>query len=258
MDVLEAGHDSTEADDGGALPAPRNRVGPSTDPGGGVLRIYARDGDSRIKLIADGAPVPDAERLVDVAFFETPEDAAAVAGWCADLLARSRMAAGDDGWHAYRVVDLPALLRVARNHFWALPPAPDPSPQGEGRMSECAAPSAAPEISSAPAVETMPRAWSGRRLARACFLAGQGWTAKQIALDPLVRSTPGNVIRQLNRRGVYLSEAQQGQYCGRLPLTTTVIIDRAAGAVHLTRDAFIQSFLIQSAARGTGMVAVSA
>ena len=90
--------------------------------------------------------------------------------------------------------------------------------------------------------------WTAERIARLGFLAGQGRTAKQIARDPLIRSTPNNVFRQSSRFGIYLSEAPQGELRLRLPLATRAAFDQAASVAQLRTDAFLRRMLIGLAA----------
>jgi hypothetical protein len=203
-------------------------------------------------------PVPDAERLVDIAFFRTSEDASAVAAWCANLLATSRMTADSDGWHSFPVNNLPALLNAARAHLnVTFTPLDDIEPFSRG----CRAVDdmSMPGVGAWRLEETKRRAWTRERVARLAFLAGQGWTAKQIAADPLVSATPNNVQRQANRFGILLSDGPQGQVALQLPIATTAVIDRAAASVNQTRGAFLRQWLIRCASDPAryGMVVIS-
>ena len=68
------------------------------------------------------------------------------------------------------------------------------------------------------------------------FLAGLGWTAKKIADDPLIRSTPNNVYRQAARFGIALSDGPQGHVSVRLPVANMAVVDRAAAALEITHN----------------------
>ena len=97
-------------------------------------------------------------------------------------------------------------------------------------------------------VKSRPRqAWTYERAARLGFLIGLGWTAKRIAADPLIRSTPNNVYRQANRLGLAMSDAPQGHVAIRLPLATSGAYDRAAARAGITREALVRRVVIIAA-----------
>ena len=219
---------------------------------GGRLKIFARDGGSRFRIIADDTQVRDAE-LVEVAFFDHQEEATAIASACADILGRSAVMAADQyGWHALPPgarleAVLPTLLATARTDVRARP---EPAPAEDVEIEPAAALAPLPP-------QVMRQGWTLRRVAWFGFLVGLGWTAKRIAADELIRSTPENVWRQAHRFGLSLAAAPQGQVCVDLPLATLVAIDKAAAAAHLQRDVFVKRLLIRAAKDGYGMVAVT-
>ena len=66
-----------------------------------------RDDDTRIKLVADGAPVPDG-RLFDIAFFASADEGIAAAAACAHYL--EKMPADEKGWHPFPREEVLRLL----------------------------------------------------------------------------------------------------------------------------------------------------
>ncbi len=116
-------------------------------------------------------------------------------------------------------------------------------------------PSISPDAFRAPAafavVKSRPRqAWTHERAARLGFLIGLGWTAKRIAADPLIGSTPNNVYRQAHRLGLAMSDAPQGHVAIRLPLATSGAYDRAAARAGITREALVRRVVILAADHG--------
>ena len=213
----------------------------------GELRVYARDDDTRIKIVIDGSAIADG-RLFDVAFFADGDQATLAATACVHFLEKTP--ADEAGWHPFPARHVPQLLAAARNTAWAGVPVP-------AKIEQLAPTVVAPT----PVVlANQRRPWTREREAWAVFLAGKGFTAKQIADDPLVNSTEAAVYKRLVRLGIWLSDAPQGQVSFQLPVRATVVIDKAAGAVNLTRSAFLRRYVLQGVAQPArfGLVAVSA
>lgn len=84
-------------------------------------------------------------------------------------------------------------------------------------------------------------AWSPVRLARLGFLIGRGCTSTEVALDPLIASTPANV--RARARGFGLAFRNRG---ARLPAP---IVERYAAAAALrgiSRDELLHRILLQA------------
>ena len=203
-------------------------LGPDGTPPG-ALRILSRRNEAEI-LIANGdRAVGSGEKLGLIEFFPSTAIAEAVAVKCAEYLQTSGTLL-PDGWHDFALEHTKKLVRVAKNHLCTgFTEDEDPDPR-------------------TPRTSRERQSWTARRNARLAFLVGLGWTAKMIASDPLVRSTPGMVYRQAHKLEVYLSDTPQGQVHLQLPATDLAIFDRAARSARLTRDAFLRSFLIRAAA----------
>lgn len=210
---------------------------------GGELRVFARDADTRIRFISDGLPVT-VGRLCEIAFFDTPDEAARIAAACADILERIEGSQADaDGWHelpagAKLPKLLPNLLAAARNKDWT----DGQVPYGLDKFAIADDP---PTPVAATAMRR--KQWTIRRAAWLGFLVGLGWTAKRIADDELIHTTPGNVYRQAMRMGLSLSATSSGHVSIDLPASTLAVIDRAASTAHMQRDAFIKRLLIRAA-----------
>ena len=214
----------------------------------GALRILARAKDTEI-LILHGeerdADLAAGERLAWIDWFPSLAIAEAVAHFCRDLLIAAQMPPGREGWHRFDAVHVKTLVGQARNHLNVTyhPPAPVLATREEPWDREIG--QIASRRSRNPC---QPRVWTGERIARLGFLAGQGWSAKKIALDPLICSTANNVYRQAHRFGIALSDGPQGQICVRLPTGPLAVYDSGARRAQQSRDMFIRRFLIAKAA----------
>lgn len=188
----------------------------------GALRILSRHAGTEVLIVhGDERAVELGEEIAYEEVFPSIAVAESVSHFCSAMLLICRPP-DPEGWHGFPVDGLPTLVRQARNQLNVTY-----FPEATARERQ---------------------AWTAQRNARLAFLAGQGWTAKMIAADPLVRSTPGMVYRQAHKLEVYLSDAPQGQIQLRLPVGELAIFDRAARAARLTRDGFLRSFLIRAAA----------
>lgn len=87
------------------------------------------------------------------------------------------------------------------------------------------------------------RPWTRSRIARLGFLVGQGLDPEQVAGDPGVATTPGNVRRQANRFGLAL----RGAATRRLPDAVGERLDAAAARRGLSRERLIRSLVLAAA-----------
>ncbi|WP_246725462.1 hypothetical protein [Beijerinckia sp. L45] len=187
------------------------------------MRILARRDDSEV-LIVHGddraADVEAGERLAWVEWLPSIDVAEAMSRHCSGKLLEARFHPDTEGWHKFSVEHLPTLIRLAKNNLNVtfFPPPIKTPPQHQ--------------------------AWTKERVARLGFLAGQGWTAKAIAEDPLIVSTEGAVYRAAHRFGISLAEVPPGQVPIRLPAGVAAYFQRAAAREQCTRDALIRRLLI--------------
>ena len=185
----------------------------------GTLRILSRDGGRQVMILnGQDRAIGFGERLAHVSWY--PSDAVAIelAQRCAQFLRDACFVPDAEGWHDYDEAHLKALIAVAHNHL---------------------------NVADRPAQPAAERQrWTGERIARLGFLAGLGWTAKKIADDPLIRSTPNNVYRQAHRFGIALSDGPQGQVRVRLPMANMAVVDRAAVAAGITCDAYVRRWMV--------------
>ncbi len=84
------------------------------------------------------------------------------------------------------------------------------------------------------------RPWTRDRVARLGFLVGLGLDSEEVARDPAVATSPGNVRRQANRFGLALRDAA-GR---RLPPEIGQRLDEAAARRGLSRERLIRSLVI--------------
>lgn len=88
--------------------------------------------------------------------------------------------------------------------------------------------------------------WTGERIARLGFLIGLGWDAKRIAADPIIASTPNNVVRQAQRFCLSLRAAAAATAL-HLPKNAIEYFEAAAIRRGLPREAMIRQLLIEIA-----------
>ena len=84
------------------------------------------------------------------------------------------------------------------------------------------------------------RPWTRDRVARLGFLVGRGLDTEEVARDPAVATSPGNVRRQANRFGLALRDSA-GR---RLPPEIGLRLDHAAARRGLSRERLIRSLVI--------------
>ena len=189
----------------------------------GALRILSRQEGSQVLILAgQDREVGVGERLAHISWYPSEAIAVELAKRCSQFLIDARFRPDGDGWHDYGEAHLQTLVDVARNHL-----------NVADRQSRLAGDR---------------QRWTGERIARLGFLAGLGWTAKKIADDPLIRSTPNNVYRQAARFGIALSDGPQGHVSVRLPVANMAVVDRAAAAAGLMRDAYLRRWMIAATA----------
>lgn len=213
----------------------------------GELRIYARFDDRQIRIISNGIPVPEAQRIAHRAAFADIHEAARAARVCVEILAsKPSLAADIDGWH-----DVPAdtaietylgnLVQAARSALGSTEPTPA-------------------EIAAAPVTAPAParRPWPAWKIALLGSLHGQCWTAKQIAAHPMIATTERAVYNEAARCGLAFSAAPRGEISVTLPQSHLAVFDRAAAAAGQTRIAFLRAWLMRAAADPArfGLVAV--
>ena len=195
-------------------------LGPGRAPPS-ALRILARRGDSQVLIVhGEDRAVGADERLAWIDWFPTAAVAQSFSHFCSDRLISCQLPPDKDGWHAFAVEHLSNLIANARTHL---------------------------NVTYHPSVEATPRqAWTPERDARLCFLGGQGFTAKAIAEDALVRSTEGAVFKRAQRLGIALSAVSSGQITiRRLPAHVLDAIRRGAERERLTREAYASKRLIE-------------
>ena len=185
-----------------------------------ALRILARCGDSQVMILhGEDRPIGEGERLAWIDWFPTAAVSESMSRFCSDRLISCQMRPDRDGWHTFPVEHLSKLIANARTHL---------------------------NVTFHPAIEPAPRqAWTSERDARLCFLGGQGFTAKAIAEDPLVRSTEAAVFKRAQRLGIALSAVLPGQITiRRLPAQVIAAIARGAEQAQLVREAYVSRVLI--------------
>ena len=230
------------------------------DTAPGALRIYARDNDTSIRLIADGTPVADADRLVDVSFFDTIADAIAHEAASATILnSKPCLAADPGGWH--RLPDgacistfVSNLLAAARNRVWAVDHPSEDQNQPALQIGSPAPPASSP--CRKPKRQGTPRTWSRQKDYALIEGIVSGLSAKEVAADPRIMTDTGAVYTRASRLGYSFREAPQIAF--RLPLSSLVVIDQAAAAKHKTRSAFMREWTMKAAANPAryGLLAV--
>ncbi|MDR3488766.1 MAG: hypothetical protein P4M05_28165 [Bradyrhizobium sp.] len=192
----------------------------------GALRILSRhDGAEILILHGEDRTPAQGERIAFVEMFATIEIAKSVSHFCsARLMGIPQFAPDAEGWHPFPERSLKTLVADAKNHrnVTFFPPEPKPPP--------------------------LHQAWTKERAARLGFLAGQGWTAKAIADDPLIHSTADAVYRAAHRFGISLADVPPGQISLRLPASVIAHFQSAAAREHVTRDHLIRRVLIGIAA----------
>ena len=195
----------------------------TADPTGGALRVLSRrDGREILILAGTDRAIGADERLAHVSWYPSPAIAVDIAACCARYLREAHFFATPDGWHPFIESQIKTLVTAARNALNV--------PEGAARPP------------------AMRNRWTYERVARLGFLAGLGWTAQKIADDPLIKTTANNVYRQAHRFGIALSDGPQGQICIRLPLPNMAVVDRAAQAARITRDAYVRRYMIAATA----------
>ena len=190
----------------------------------GALRVLSRRDDTEILILhGDGREAEVGERLACVEWFDTIEIARAVSHFCsARLMSIPSFHPNAEGWHPFPAASLRTLVADAKNNLNVTFFAPVASPKPVAQH----------------------QAWTKKRIARLAFLAGQGFTAKSIAEDPLIRSTPHAVYRAAYRHEISLAEIPPGQIPLRLPASAIAYFERAAMRDQVTRDALIRRILI--------------
>ncbi len=184
---------------------------------GSVFRILSRANGAQVLILSGHCRAIGAgERLAHISWYPSKAVVVELSQRCSQFLLDAAFKPNAEGWYDFAEAHLKALITVAGNSVIDRP----------GR----------------PIVER--QRWTGERIARLGFLAGQGWTAKKIADDPLIRSTPNNVYRQAARFGIALSDGPQGQVRVRLPVANMAVVDRAAAMAGITRDAFVRRWMI--------------
>lgn len=189
----------------------------------GAVRIFSRDGGQSIRIEADSERERGAnERLAALWWFASEAVARDVAMQAHDLLLAARFKAVD-GWVSFPADKIRTVVRTAMTHL---------NVETVTRMPE------------APAPRTT---WTHRRCAWLGYLIGQGWAAKRIAEDPLIRSTPNNVYRQAHRMDLTFTGPPAAAALLRLPVATSAFYERLAARHGLTRDAMIRRIVIAAA-----------
>ena len=214
------------------------------------LQIYARDEDTKIRFISDRAPVLDG-RLFDIAFFESEEEAAAIALACASLLgSKPDMSADDSGWHRLPTGApvgrfLPNLLQAARNTVWT---GAMPSVEGDPPSDDDEASHEPPELHrTTTRNRRASRTWPREKDYVLVEMIVTGHSAKAIAADPrMIGTSVDAVYKRASRLGYSFIEAQQVGFS--LPLAHLQVFDRAAAAVGMTRNAFMRVWAMKAAA----------
>ncbi len=84
------------------------------------------------------------------------------------------------------------------------------------------------------------RPWTRDRVARLGFLVGQGLDTGQVARDPAVATSIGNVRRQANRFGLAIRDAADR----RLPPEIGERLDAAAARRGLSRERLIRALVL--------------
>ena len=224
---------------------------PAPKPPRPTLRIYARDNDTRVRFIADGTPVPDAERLVDAAFFDTAEEANAHAAACAATLNSKPIISADlKGWHplppgADINTFVSNLLRIARQKVQgANEPfrVPVPAEPVDAHLERARLPAPAGAGVRTRSSRTWPREKDYALVE--CIM--RGMSAKATAADPRIDMTEAAVYKRASRIGYSFAEASQIAF--GLPLSNLIVIDRAAAAAHKTRAAFVREWMMRATA----------
>ena len=88
-------------------------------------------------------------------------------------------------------------------------------------------------------------AWTRERIARLGFLVGLGWDADRIADDPIMRTIPANVRRQIFNFRLSMRAARA--LTTHIPAEVGYGFDAAADKRGLTREQLIQLLLAQIA-----------
>lgn len=94
-----------------------------------------------------------------------------------------------------------------------------------------------------PPMPSTQRPWTRDRVARLGFLVGRGLDTEQVARDPTVATSPGNVRRQANRFGLALRDSAER----RLPAEVGERLDAAAARRGLSRERLIRSLVLAAA-----------
>jgi hypothetical protein len=137
------------------------------------------------------------------------------------LLRTADKGADAEGWHDFAVEHLLTLINLAKTHLNVTIHPPEAAPRER-------------------------QSWTRERDARLCYKAGEGYTAKAIAEDELIRSTANNVYVRACRLGISISSIRSGQVSIRLPAGTMAALDAAANRAHLTREALARRLLAQA------------
>ena len=196
-------------------------LSPSHEPPGS-LRVLSRNDGSEIQLLVDQSrAIGDGERLAHVEWYENATAAAGVAAQCTRLLIAAGVPGDVGHWHRFAVEHLKTLLATAKTCLEVKPVT----------------------LSRRPAAA----AWSRERVARLGFLVGLGWTAKRIAGDPMIASTPNNVYRQAHRFGLLLTEAPRGRCAIQISLSASAVYERAAARHGITPEALMRRVLMATA-----------
>ena len=191
----------------------------------GALRILSRRSDSEVLILhgeGRAADVDAGEHLAWVERLPSIEIAAAMSRFFSWHLLRT-FPPDAYGWHPFAVQHLKTLVSLARAglNVTYFPAQPDPRER---------------------------QAWTAERNAWLGYLIGQGWDAKRIAEDPLIRSTPGMVYRQAHKLGLSFTGAAANAGLLRLPATVRAAYDRATARQGLQCDALIRRVVIAAAA----------